>query len=665
MGRERIPGAVVVGSSVLAISAAVVITLYGWYPALNAVVPLFNAVLWLSVLAVASWGAGRLVCRWKISDTRWTLEDAVLVLLAGTAVLMATAGVLGILHLLYPPVLLAALACWACYGGLLLYRQPPLPPTGSEPSHHIAWVAVGVAGAVSLAAATTFAPFYDQWHYHLGFPYQWLRAGTIITFPRHAYSFFPSNMGLLYLFPLASLGGWAAQVVHWWMGLLTAGGAAAVARRLGARGDGQVLTAALFLATPSVVQLAALAGADLGVAAFGTGAVIALLRLRDEPKRAILWATASGLLAGLAGGSKYLALASVVVPAGLVLMVISIVGSRKRENPLRAVKVFVGFALGTSIFLAPWLVRNALQTGNPVHPYFAGIFHHETAAAARSDLEIADGIGDFELTPDKLGAALTFGTFSPRGQSGNLGPVHLWLLPLVLLWVWRRRRDPGVLIVSGTLFIGLAAWALGPPLGRYLLPTVALASALGGAAWTDVVNRLPTAMRIGSSIFLVAILAANCNPIRGEYLYQQIECFLGAANSEEYLESNCTQVEAFRAADQKLPLSATVLLVAEPRPYAFDRDLVVEDGFRKPMLVELAETTSTPDEIAAKLRQLGVSHLLWNSAEAKRIAKAEQRTLYLECETPAAQDRLDRFLEVLTQPVVHGAWWEIRALPSE
>jgi len=665
MARERLPGASVLGLVVLVVSAALVITRYGWYSAFDAVVPLASAFLWLSVLAVSCWGAGRLVCGRWMSVTRWTTEDVVLVLLAGTAVLMAASGLLAILHILYPPLLLLVLAGCACVGALDLYRRPSTLPEWDGSSSKIWWLAIGIAGGLSLAAATTFAPFYDQWHYHLGFPYQWLRHGTIVAFSRHAYSFFPSNMGLLYLYPLAGPGGWAAQGVHWWMGLLTAGGVAAVAHRLGAGQYGRVLAVALFVTTPSAVQLAALAGADLGVAAFGTGSVIALLGLRREPGRSIYWATTAGILAGLAGGSKYLALASVVVPVTLVLAIIVIVNSRSGAPWRRAAWASVAFVAGTAVFIAPWLARNAVQTGNPVHPYFSTVFQHDGGDAAGADQGVATGIGNFELNTGKLGIGLTLGTFAPRGQSGHIGPVHLLLLPLIVLWVWRHRREPNVPVVFAVFAAGMIAWALGPPLGRYLLPSIALAAALGGAAWAELAGRFAAPVRNGAALVLAAILLANLNPVRGEYLFRQLECFLGAVGTEEYLSANCTQLEAFRTAGEKLPAEATVLLVGEPRPYAFDRDLVVEDQFTTPLIVELAETTSNADEIAAKLRDLGVTHLLRNSAEANRIASAAGRSAYLECSNAVAQKRLELFFAQRTRMVARGDWWEIRAIDPE
>jgi hypothetical protein len=169
-------------------------------------------------------------------------------------------------------------------------------------------------------------------------------------------------------------------------------------------------------------------------------------------------------------------------------------------------------------------------------------------------------------------------------------------------------------------------------------------------------------IRFVLSFPLFLLLAANCNPVRAEYLGDQLACFLGYQSDEEYLQLNSTQLEAIRTVNAELPDDATVLLVGEPRAYGFDREIVVEDQFRTPFLVELAEQSSSHTEIGQRLRGLGVTHLLWNGAEAERIAAAEGRPDFLACPSAEARARLDRFLAEDVTPVAAGRSWEIGAL---
>ncbi|MEE4272567.1 MAG: hypothetical protein V2I67_12885 [Thermoanaerobaculales bacterium] len=635
---------------------AVVLTSYGWYSALNSVIPLGLGILWTSIITLAAWGAGEPLVGRLLPHLTDPGERAYFALVGGLAVLMATTALLAVVHLLRPPTVLVALGLWACFGALRLHRSPP----EALSAHAIRidpFVVIAVAaGGLSFAAATTFAPFYDQWHYHLAFPDQWLRHGTILTFERHAYSFLPSNMGLLYVDALAGPGGWAAQIIHWLTGALTAWGSVLLSRRLGADRAGGALAAAVFLATPAVIQMGALAGSDLGVALFTVAAALALARVADDQVFSAKRALVIGGLTGLAVGCKYLALATTAIPVVAVAAALALrVPGPQRFRRAGATVLLIG--AGAAVTAGPWLLRNAIVAGNPTEPYFSSVFEPS------ADVEdVTEGVGAFGLGAEKIGAALTLGTFTPRGHSGNIGPVHLALIPLTLVWLWRHRRRPAVIATAALIAGGVLLWALGPPLGRYLLPTLALLAAGAGAAWTQVVGALDRRFRTGCAIALAAVLAANCNPVRTEYLPDQLRCFAGAADTEAVLAANCTQLPAVRAANATLPADAVVLMVGEPRVFGLERDFVVEDSFRTPLLVELAERSASAEELAAHLADHGVTHLLVNHAEARRIATAEGREHYLECSGPDAQRILARFLAEYTRPVADGEWWEVAAL---
>jgi len=658
MGYSRVSGnTAFIIVVVLVLSLVGVLTVYGWLVALNMVIPLIIAGLWIGVVTLAAWGAGAPLTEWALPRIDDTLERIFLALTSGLGALMASSAALAVLHILRPPTVLGVLALWACFGALRLYRSRSTAWIPDRPGIHPLVMLLVAAGGLSLAAATTFAPFYDQWHYHLAFPYQWLRSGTVVTFDRQAYSFIPSNMGLLYVYALAGPGGWAAQIMHWLMGVLAAIGSAILAGRLGAPRFGRLLAALIFLATPAVIQIGALAGSDLGVAAFALAAVLSLFP--GNPETAINGRRASiaGVFTGLAVGCKYLALATVAVPLLLVTAALTAWTVPPAKRLRDAVLATLAFGIGIVLVAGPWFVRNAIVTGNPTYPYFDSVFRPSVA-----DEGIATGIGDFGFSPDKIEIALTLGTFARRGHAGDLGPVHLWLSPLVLIWAWRHRRRPRVMATVALIAAGIVLWSFGPPLGRYLLPTIGLLAASIGAAWTDLLGGFAAGPRALLTGVLAALLVANCNPTRAEYLPDQLACFAGATSYETILEANCTQLEAVRAANARLPDDALLLLVGEPRVYGLDRAFIVEDAFHVPLLVEIADDSTSPADIADRLRQLGVTHLLFNHAEARRIAAVAGRDRYLECADAEADVRLRRFLSDFTVPTAAGPWWEIVAL---
>jgi hypothetical protein len=203
---------------------------------------------WLALFTLAALGPGSAV--WRVvaggrldRPTAWPIAIA-----AGAAILAAVAGALGACGLLGPIALWSVLLGSAAWGALVLVRERPRPSLG------LGWGVLGAAGllgAVTLLAAATPSPFYDQVHYHLAFPERWLREGRIVVYPRQSYSYLAANMGLLYTYALAGPGVWAAQTLHWWMGGLTAWGVHAMSREIGADDRGAAWASALVLATPA------------------------------------------------------------------------------------------------------------------------------------------------------------------------------------------------------------------------------------------------------------------------------------------------------------------------------------------------------------------------------------------------------------------------------
>jgi hypothetical protein len=466
-------------------------------------------------------------------------------------------------------------------------------------------------------------------------PYRWLRTAHLTTFSRHDFSFLPANMGLLYAYAMAVLPVWAAQAVHWWMGLLAVGGAARLAALLG-DGKGGSWAAALFATTPAVMVTGALAASDLGASAFAAMAwLLALGAMADEtaerPWRT--WALA-GVFAGLAVGCKATTAATAVVPLGVVLLVR--IGRGREALWPRALR-FATFLAGAAAACAPWLVRTWIASGNPLHPFIDGLRTGGGATgAAGESTSIARWLGE------RL-SGFSLGTFSPRGEAGDIGPLHLALVPLVVvLLVGRGPRERRLL--TG-IVLGVVAWSTLPSLGRYLLPVLVLLAAAGGAA----LALLLAEWRRGAQAALSALVAVAmtwsvfaAGSVQG---FARIGCTLGVYDLEEWMRSSVDYWTAARFIREELPETGRVLLVAESRSLYIERDVVVEDPFRSPLLAELAEREQSAEAMTARLAGEGVTHVLVNWKEARRIAAMNRRTDYFGDLSEGGRQRLDRFLE--------------------
>ena len=256
---------------------------------------------------------------------------------------------------------------------------------------------------------------FDVLSYHLQLPREWLEGGRIVPLAHNAYSWLPSfgeaaftHLGAMRgpRAPGAFVAGpglavHSAQMLH---AIVTLGAAVALGRAA------QVLTApggpggawigassaAIVLGVPWVVVT--------GSSAYNEGFVLLLLAVaigvamdptRGPARRGLI----CGVLIGAACGAKPTAFFMAGLPVGVLLV---------WHAPVRRWGAMLagGCAAGV-VMLAPWLVRNALEGGNPVFPYMTGLLgsaHWSGAEVARWSLGHHESAGAVERVGLLLGA---------------------------------------------------------------------------------------------------------------------------------------------------------------------------------------------------------------------------------------------------------------------
>jgi NADH:ubiquinone oxidoreductase subunit 3 (subunit A) len=636
------------------IGCAVVLGRYVSVVSFEPLALLFVALAFAVVFGLACLGLGAPVAAWAVGPREATLAWLALAVSAGAGLLAAVAFVLGCVGAFIPALLDLMLVGAAVAGAAQAARLRALPRAAAPRPPATAALLLACAAAVTLVAASVPSAFYDQVNYHLAFPYHWLRLHRMVVFPRHDYSYLPSNMGLLYGYALAALPVWAGQVVHWCMGVVSVVATAALAHRL-AGAKAAAWGAAIFAVAPATLLCATWAGNDLGVAAFAAASwLMVAVGCGETSARTWRWWLLAGALAGLAVGCKLVALATIVVP----LIVVLLVPWRPAPDQPQRARAVVGrmliFLAGAGAAFLPWAVRSFVLTGNPIYPLLSGATVGGAKAVGHAFLGGAERFpGIVAWTWEKL-TALPRATLVPRGAAGNIGPIFLAMLPAVVVGALIRRRALERLCVLG-LVLGIAGWSLGPQLGRYLLPVLLLAAALAGAVWSEVLAAWNKAVSVALQTVLAVALAWSALGGVSSEVVARIGCALGTSTSEEWLERAIDYWPAARFVNDRLPAQAKLLLVAEARSLYFDRDVVVEDPFRKPLLVELAEREGTHPAIAGRLAAMGVTHVLFNQAEALRIAEMNRRSDYFECNSPAARARIQAFFQEELRPLfTHG-----------
>lgn len=502
------------------------------------------------------------------------------------------------------------------------------------------WAAPGIAVAaagwlLALGAALAPAQFYDALIYHLAVPDRYLTAGGIHAVEGNFYSLFPANQGMLYALAILIRGdraaaGSLAQVLHLAMGALAVLATFTIGIRRLSPGVA-VLGACLMAVVPGFLLIATYPIADLAVT-FHAALMIASLLEAEAAGSAPLrrrWCLLAGLLAGLALGTKYTAFASVLVPA------LAWLAWRARRLDRRRAADLALFALAAAALFAPWAVKNVAVAGNPVAPYFSGLF-----GAAVSGPSLSEELARRGPEAGTLAARAEHLLLAPwrigterLGAGGYLGVSFLLMLPFLFL---RRRHPPPVPALAIMAIFAFLAWSATVQVTRYLfpvLPALALLAAQGAAALVDLAPR--ARYLVGAlvgwlmihGVYLFAVLVFTINPFG---------VVVGVESPSDYLARRVAYYPAAAQINAHLPVDARILLVGEGRGYYIEREYAASTPF-DPILVErfAAEAVRERLDLAAFLRREGFSHLLVNRAEMARVADLAGRVAFVEAPDPA------------------------------
>lgn len=196
---------------------------------------------------------------------------------------------------------------------------------------------------------------------------------------------------------------------------------------------------------------------DVLVSIPALGALLILLKLgrqRFGSRATALWYLAAGGLGGVAVGAK-LTMAPLVIGLGVLVLVLAI-----RDRSVRPVGVFaLGGAAGVALSAGWWYVQVWAATGNPIFPYFNGVF--------RSPLWGAENFRDERFGAGSIGGLMSF-------------PIYMWEGSRRLLDY--EIRDPRWVVLSGLVVIAIAVGVVrrvrgGRVRGRRVLKTVDVAPA--------------------------------------------------------------------------------------------------------------------------------------------------------------------------------------------
>ncbi len=597
----------VIGDLPLAVAIFIAAGGWGWLAIRRLVPPSTTPGL----LAVTSVGAGL----WMLSTamlTAGSLIDGAMTHTVGWAVI---AGGL-------------AMAAWACRKRVARYALPKTTRPGA-----LIGIIVAAAGGLWLAGASMPAgkiglvtkDFYDVVSYHLQIPREFVDAGRITPLPHNTYSHYPLGGEMLFALAMILKGGawdgvYAAKFTHGLWGVLAL---AAVYFGLPPEQRVRRRTAAALLATaPMVLYLSWLAFVELSELAYLAIAIAWLAAWLPTPtyRAAIM----IGLACGGACATKYLSIPLVAGPVLGVMLVSMIRRPRRITHWLAAAAVCCALT-------APWLIRNALETGNPVFPLAANLLgagHWSAEQVARWNLGHA---------PPAWSARLP-AMMEPFTATRGVGIALTVMTLAAVAWVVAkpRRSPPLDRACVGILGLQVAAWMLLTHMpSRFIIPAVVPMCLLVGGMiarlvrWTepsDSAGGLRLKWWTAPAATAMIVLAAAAGVLAGWELYRAEQQAAGATHGASGLHGMLPHDLASLKGSQPVfaPLASggRLLLVGDIRPFNLPANTLYASIWELDPLTRIAQQTGDGDgvEMIHRLRRdYGVTHLLINWPEILRL----------------------------------------------
>jgi len=330
------------------------------------------AVAWV----LAAVGYGRLLVWWMPGRERWSITIAI-----GLTGLMWLDNLLGRVGMLLPVVAWVILIVgWipmiidaiAFSRRMRMDQRPNVPQVPAIALLVVPAITVLGITACSSPGILWLTEFggYDALSYHLQLPKEWLHDGRLQAYQHNVYSALPSGVEGIYLHLAAFVGdGIAVGTTCQWLHAIMAAIAALMLVDLVREHAGLtagIIAGTIVITTPWSIVVGSLAYNEMVTILLAIGAVRALDDLRQSPL------VTSAVVGALLAGTMLAKLSS----AGLIVgpVVLLALPAFDRSTRRRAPIMMITAVLAGLFVLAPWLIGNAHDLGQPTFPFLTSIF---------------------------------------------------------------------------------------------------------------------------------------------------------------------------------------------------------------------------------------------------------------------------------------------------
>jgi hypothetical protein len=424
--------------------------------------------------------------------------------------------------------------------------------------------------------------------HHLAIPKLWLKHGGFYDLPWAVFSYYPMNVDLLYLIPLYFGNDIIPNFIHLSFGLGTAWLIYSYLRSRFNRMAG-LSGVVILITTPIIVRMSTTAYVDLGLVFFTTACILAFIQWRSGEYKKYGWLLISSLSLGFALGTKY----NAMIVWFFVSLSVVFVYSRDTNKPWIAIKYgALFFIIALSVF-SPWLIKNAILTGNPIYPLFHSIFnagYFTDNGGTHSIVPGSSSMSMFKMRELLYGESIWETLLIPirfffQGQDNSDRYFEGVLTPLLIIGVPfafrdKSKRSDMLIFLSFSVFFILMAFFLNQIRVRYILPVIpfliilTVSGLINFFSWLDNKGKIYRRLFIYGLLTILIFLMAN-NVI---YLYkhfrniQPVNYVLGKESRDEFISRHDRSYPAVMYINRHTPENARIkLILLSGRGYYLER----------------------------------------------------------------------------------------------
>lgn len=441
----------------------------------------------------------------------------------------------------------------------------------------------------ALAPATTATPGpkdIDSLNYHFVIPKIYLEQHSLQSISYIAYDFWPHSIETFYTIPMSLASPISAKLVMLFISIATALALYSFTRRF-VKKEQAIFGSAIFLSS-SVISLFLGSGyIDVALAFF---TILALMQLHSwiqtKKQNDLL---ICGVFAGFTASVKILGFIPLVI-IGLLVLYFAIKNKKITQ--------IIPFVIISAVFAMPWLIRNYLNTGNPIFPLFyepmkiLGITANGTEfyMARFAPAAFESGVGrtalDLLLLPWNL-------TMNGAAFNGLITPLLLCLAPLFLLSLRNTKEFEKILIVFTALFS--IVWFYLYQEARFFYIVLATSAILFGI----VITRFPSVEKIAQKAIIFALAITVI--ITGIYVANAVPAALGFENHTNYLNRTLDTYAPCQFINNNNEVQKVLF-------YQIEKYYYCDKPFYSNTFYDLNANNAA--ELSEKLKRDGVTHIL-------------------------------------------------------